>query len=63
MSFLSDLWDLVVENQIAFQRGIWLTAQLLLLSTAIAFLLAVPLALMRVSRQPLVRPPSTRTTT
>ena len=49
MSFLSDLWDLVAENQIAFQRGIWLTLQLLLLSTAIAFLLSVPLALMRVS--------------
>jgi His/Glu/Gln/Arg/opine family amino acid ABC transporter permease subunit len=50
MSFLSDLWDLVSENQIAFQRGVWLTLQLLLLSTASAFLLAVPLALMRVSR-------------
>ena len=50
MSFLSDLWDLVAENQIAFQRGIWLTVQLLLLSAAIAFLLAVPLALMRVSQ-------------
>jgi polar amino acid transport system permease protein len=51
MSFLSDLWDLVIENQTAFQRGVWLTGQLLLLSTAIAFLLAVPLALMRVSRR------------
>jgi polar amino acid transport system permease protein len=49
MSFLSDLWDLVSENQIAFQRGIWLTVQLLVISTTIAFLLAVPLALMRVS--------------
>jgi polar amino acid transport system permease protein len=49
MSFLNDLWDLVAGNQVAFQRGIWLTLQLLLLSTAIAFLLAVPLALMRVS--------------
>ncbi|HEX4176873.1 MAG TPA: ABC transporter permease subunit, partial [Rhizomicrobium sp.] len=51
MSFLSDLRDLVGENQLAFQHGIWLTLQLLLLSTAIAFLLAVPLALMRVSRR------------
>lgn len=50
MSFLSDLWDLVSENQVAFQRGIWLTMQLLMISTAIAFVLAVPLALMRVSR-------------
>ena len=50
MSFLSDLWDLLTENQLAFERGIWLTVQLLLLSTAIAFVLAVPLALMRVSR-------------
>jgi polar amino acid transport system permease protein len=51
MSFLSDLWDLVSENQIAFERGVWLTVQLLLLSAAIAFMLAVPLALMRVSRR------------
>ncbi|HEX4504378.1 MAG TPA: ABC transporter permease [Alphaproteobacteria bacterium] len=50
MSFLSDLWDLVSENQVAFERGIWLTLQLLLLSAVIAFVLAVPLALMRVSR-------------
>jgi polar amino acid transport system permease protein len=50
MSFLTDLWDLVAENQVAFQRGIRLTIQLLLLSAAIALLLAVPLALMRVSR-------------
>jgi His/Glu/Gln/Arg/opine family amino acid ABC transporter permease subunit len=49
MSFLSDLWDLVAGNQPAFQRGIWLTVQLLALSAAIAFVLAVPLALMRVS--------------
>lgn len=50
MSMLSDLWDLVAENQLAFERGLWLTVQLLLLSAAIAFVLAVPLALMRVSR-------------
>ena len=50
MSALSDLWDLVVDNQQAFLRGIGLTLELLLLSAAIAFLLAVPLALMRLSR-------------
>jgi len=49
MSFLSDLWDLVSENQVAFERGLWITVQLLAISAAIAFLLAVPLALMRVS--------------
>jgi His/Glu/Gln/Arg/opine family amino acid ABC transporter permease subunit len=50
MSALSDLWDLVVDNQQAFMRGVGLTLELLLLSAAIAFLLAVPLALMRLSR-------------
>jgi polar amino acid transport system permease protein len=50
MSFLSDLWDVVVENRLAFEHGLGLTLQLLLLSAAIACLLAVPLALMRVSR-------------
>ncbi len=50
MSALSDLWDLVVDNQQAFLRGIGLTLELLLLSATIAVLLAVPLALMRLSR-------------
>jgi polar amino acid transport system permease protein len=58
MSALTDLWDLVAENQLAFQRGIGLTIQLLLLSAAIAFLLAVPLALMRVSRNAALRRPA-----
>jgi polar amino acid transport system permease protein len=58
MSALTDLWDLVTENQLAFQRGIGLTIQLLLLSSAIAFLLAVPLALMRVSRSAALRRPA-----
>jgi len=51
VSALSDLWDLVVDNQQAFLRGVGLTLELLLLSAAIAFLLAVPLALMRLSRR------------
>jgi His/Glu/Gln/Arg/opine family amino acid ABC transporter permease subunit len=51
VSALSDLWDLVVDNQLAFLRGVGLTLELLLLSAAIAFLLAVPLALMRLSRR------------
>ncbi len=50
MSFLTDLWTLAADNQQLWLRGIWLTLQLLLLSAAVAFLLAVPLALMRVSR-------------
>jgi polar amino acid transport system permease protein len=49
MSFFIGLRDLIVDNQLAFERGIWLTLQLLLLSAAIAFVLAVPLAVMRVS--------------
>jgi putative lysine/arginine/ornithine/histidine/octopine transport system permease protein len=51
VSALSDLWDLVVDNQQAFLRGVGLTLELLLLSATIAFLLAVPLALMRLSRR------------
>jgi arginine/ornithine transport system permease protein len=39
--------DLIAENQQAFLRGIGLTLELLALSVAIALLLAVPLALMR----------------
>jgi His/Glu/Gln/Arg/opine family amino acid ABC transporter permease subunit len=51
VSALSDLWDLVVDNQQAFLRGVGLTLELLLLSATIAVLLAVPLALMRLSRR------------
>ncbi len=50
MSFLSDFIDIVVDNQQAFLRGIGLTLELLALSTIVALLLAVPLALMRTSR-------------
>jgi His/Glu/Gln/Arg/opine family amino acid ABC transporter permease subunit len=55
LSFLSDLSDLIVENQQAFLRGIGLTLELLILSAVIAFLLAVPLALMRVSHRAIPR--------
>lgn len=51
MSFLSDLGDLLADNQQAFLRGIGVTLELLILSTIVALLLAVPLALMRVSRR------------
>lgn len=54
MSFLSDFTDLVVDNQQAFLRGIGLTLELLALSTIAALLLAVPLALMRTSRNRLL---------
>jgi len=50
MSFLSDLLDLMETNQTMFLNGLWLTVELLLLSSAIAFALSVPVALMRVSR-------------
>jgi polar amino acid transport system permease protein len=50
VSFLSDFADIVVDNQQAFLRGIGLTLELLALSTIVALLLAVPLALMRTSR-------------
>jgi polar amino acid transport system permease protein len=55
MSFLSDLRDLVIDNQQAFLRGVGLTLELLALSAAIALLLAVPLAIMRVSRNGTLR--------
>ncbi len=54
MSFLSDFTDIVVDNQQAFLRGIGLTLELLALSTIAALLLAVPLALMRTSRNRLL---------
>jgi polar amino acid transport system permease protein len=47
MSFLSDFADVVADNQQAFLRGTGLTLELLALSTIIAVILAVPLALMR----------------
>jgi polar amino acid transport system permease protein len=50
MSVFSDLLDLVETNQVMFLNGLWLTVELLVLSSAIAFTLAVPLALLRVSR-------------
>lgn len=50
MTFLSDFVAVVTENQQAFLRGIGLTLQLLAWSTLVAVLLAVPLALMRTSR-------------
>ncbi len=55
MSFLSDLGDLIADNHQAFLRGIGLTLELLVLSVAIAVVLALPLALMRLSGQPVLR--------
>lgn len=49
MSFLSDFADVAIDNQQALLRGIGLTLELLALSTIIALVLAVPLALMRTS--------------
>ncbi len=50
MSALSDFADVVLDNQQAFLRGIGLTLELLALSTVIALVLAIPLALMRTSQ-------------
>jgi putative lysine/arginine/ornithine/histidine/octopine transport system permease protein len=49
VSFLSDFADVIADNQQALLRGIGLTLELLALSTIIALVLAVPLALMRTS--------------
>jgi polar amino acid transport system permease protein len=54
MSVLADLVDVVVNNRQAFLRGLWLTVQLLTLSSAIALAFAVPLALARTSRNRLM---------
>ncbi len=50
MSFLTDFAGVVADNQQAFLRGAGLTLQLLALSTLVALVLAVPLALMRTAR-------------
>ncbi len=55
MSALSDFWDLVAENRQVLLHGIGLTLQLLVLSVAVALVLAVPLAVMRTSSSPLPR--------
>jgi len=55
MSFLSDLVALVVDNQSAFLRGLRITIELLLYSSAIGVALAVPLALARVSANSWIR--------
>jgi polar amino acid transport system permease protein len=47
---VNDLFDTVVANQVAFERGLWLTVQLLILSSLIGIALAVPVALMRLSQ-------------
>ncbi|MCW8884191.1 MAG: ABC transporter permease [Motiliproteus sp.] len=48
-------WDVIVEYFPRLLQGAWLTLELVLLSGLIGLMLAVPLALMRVSRHPLVR--------
>jgi polar amino acid transport system permease protein len=50
VSFLTDFAGVVADNQQAFLRGAGLTLQLLALSTLVALVLAVPLALMRTAR-------------
>ncbi len=47
---MNDLFDTVLANQVALERGIWLTVQLLVLSSLIGIALAIPVALMRLSQ-------------
>jgi polar amino acid transport system permease protein len=54
LSGLSDFVDILADNRQAFLRGLWLTVELLALSSAIALVLAVPLALMRTSHNRLM---------
>jgi polar amino acid transport system permease protein len=49
MSFLSELGTVAADNYQAFLRGFALTLELLIFSALFALILAVPLALMRVS--------------
>jgi polar amino acid transport system permease protein len=46
---MSDLIALVADNQAAFLNGLWLTIELVALSSAIALTLAVPIAIARAS--------------
>ncbi len=46
---MSDLLDTITTNAPAFERGIWLTVQLLTLSSLIGIALALPIALIRLS--------------
>jgi len=53
--FLAHLFDLAADNRDVFLNGIGLTIELLIFSTAIGFVLAVPLALVRFSHSRAVR--------
>ena len=48
------LWSILTENWRALLAGTWLTIQLVVISAIVGFLLAVPLALARLSRNPLL---------
>ena len=49
MGWLSDLADMLATNAPLFANGLWLTVELLVLSSALALLIAVPIAVARVS--------------
>ena len=55
MSSLAEFYDVFDANGPAFARGLWLTIQLLVLSGGLGIALAVPVALLRVSRSRLAR--------
>ena len=54
MSVFDQFYDVVAGNGDAFAHGIWMTVELLALSSAIGIILAIPVALMRVSGSRLV---------
>ena len=58
MSWLADLWATAAGAAPDFAAGIWMTLRLLFFSTLCGIALSVPLALARVSKNPLLRLPA-----
>ncbi len=52
-SWITDYSDLVTDNWQGYADGLWITVQLMVISTVAGFLLAIPLSLARVSSNPL----------
>lgn len=51
-------FSLILGHLPLFLGGVWLTVKLLLISLALGLLLAIPLGLMRVAKQPLINVPA-----
>lgn len=58
MNWLESLWSTAAGSAPDFAAGIWLTLRLLFFSTLCGLALAVPLALARLSQNPLLRIPA-----